>query len=75
MRSDLQVPVVIFLITNFVLFIYTLLVCKLVVKFLNNVMQPWFNEGLRDWQNVFIINKKLILIKNFAISAWLSLIP
>lgn len=75
MRSDLQVPVVIFLITNFVLFIYTLLVCKLVVKFLNNVMQPWFNEGLRDWQNVFIMNKKLILIKNFAISAWLSLIP
>lgn len=75
MRSDLQVPVVNFLITNFVLFIYTLLVCKLVVKFLNNVMQPWFNEGLRDWQNVFIMNKKLILIKNFAISAWLSLIP
>ena len=75
MRSDLQVPVVIFLITNFVLFIYTLLVCKLVVKFLNNVMQPWFNEGLRDWQNVFIMNKKWILIKNFAISAWLSLIP
>ena len=69
MRSDLQVPVVIFLITNFVLFIYTLLVCKLVVKFLNNVMQPCFNEGLRDWQNVFIMNKKLILIKNFAISA------
>ena len=75
MRSDLQVPVVIFLITNVVLFIYTLLVCKLVVKFLNNVMQPWFNEGLRDWQNVFIINKKLMLIENFAISAWLSLIP